>query len=62
MLTSPNKQQEQNNSMDLSPKDSTNDRNEYNIQIFRHIQSIFGHLLDSKIQYCVPRGFWKIFK
>ena len=48
--------------MDLSPKDSTNERNEYNIQIFRHIQSIFGHLLESKLQFYVPRGFWKIFK
>jgi ubiquitin carboxyl-terminal hydrolase 9/24 len=63
-ITSPinNKQQEQNNSMDVSPKNSTNERNEYNIQIFRHIQWIFGHLLESKLQFYVPRGFWKIFK
>ncbi|CAF2622279.1 unnamed protein product [Rotaria sp. Silwood2] len=61
-ITSPNKQQEQNSNMDISPKDSTNERNEYNIQMFRHIQWIFGHLLESKLQYYVPRGFWKIFK
>ncbi len=48
--------------MDLSPKNSPNERNEYNIQIFRHIQCIFGHLLESKLQFYIPRGFWKIFK
>jgi ubiquitin carboxyl-terminal hydrolase 9/24 len=48
--------------MDLSPKNSSNERNEYNIQIFRHIQWIFGHLLESKLQFYIPRGFWKIFK
>lgn len=48
--------------MDLSPKNTTHERNEYNLQILRHIQWIFGHLLESKLQYYVPRGFWKIFK
>ncbi|CAF3335952.1 unnamed protein product [Rotaria socialis] len=61
-ITSPSKQQELNNTIESSPKDTTNERNEYNIQIFRHIQRIFGHLLESKLQYYVPRGFWKIFK
>ena len=37
-------------------------RNEYNISILGHLQSIFGHLLDSKLQYYIPRGFWKAFK
>jgi ubiquitin carboxyl-terminal hydrolase 9/24 len=62
IITSPIKQQEQNNNMDLSPKNSPIERNEYNIQIFRHIQCIFGHLLESKLQFYIPRGFWKIFK
>ena len=44
------------------PKDSNNDRNEYNIQILRQIQRIFGHLLDSKLQFYIPKEFWKIFK
>ncbi|CAF0890240.1 unnamed protein product [Adineta ricciae] len=39
-----------------------NDPNEYHIQILRQIQRIFGHCLDSKLQYYVPRGFWKLFK
>ncbi|UJR08730.1 hypothetical protein I4U23_012987 [Adineta vaga] len=47
----------------VSPvKDSPNDRNDYHIQIFRQIQRIFGHCLDSKLQFYIPRGFWKIFK
>ncbi|CAF3511540.1 unnamed protein product [Adineta steineri] len=47
----------------LSPiKDPINDRNEYNIQILRQIQRIFGHLLESKLQYYIPKGYWKIFK
>ncbi|CAF5031929.1 unnamed protein product, partial [Rotaria socialis] len=53
-VTSPSKQQELNNTIESSPKDTTNERNEYNIQIFRHIQRIFGHLLESKLQYYVP--------
>ncbi|CAF1148229.1 unnamed protein product [Rotaria sordida] len=51
------------NKTTVSPtKDSKNDRNEYNIQIFRQIQRMFGHLLESKLQYYIPKGFWKIFK
>jgi len=50
------------NQFDNSTKNSTNERNEYNVQIYRHIQQIFGHLLESKLQFYIPRGFWKIFK
>ncbi|CAF3682375.1 unnamed protein product [Rotaria sp. Silwood1] len=51
------------NKITVSPtKDTKNDRNEYNIQILRQIQRIFGHLLESKLQYYIPKGFWKIFK
>ena len=38
------------------------ERSEYNVQILRHIQRLFGHLLESKLQFYIPRGFWKIFK
>ena len=61
-MTSPTKQPEITNTTETSPKNTTNERNEYNIQIFRHIQWIFGHLLESKLQFYIPRGFWKIFK
>ncbi|KAK3714003.1 hypothetical protein RRG08_009701 [Elysia crispata] len=34
----------------------------YNLGVLRQIQVIFGHLAASKLQYFVPRGFWKHFK
>ncbi|XP_074657837.1 ubiquitin carboxyl-terminal hydrolase 9X-like [Tubulanus polymorphus] len=37
-------------------------RNDYNIGVLKHIQMIFGHLQASKLQYYVPKGFWKHFK
>ncbi|KAI5108937.1 putative ubiquitin carboxyl-terminal hydrolase FAF-X isoform X3, partial [Silurus meridionalis] len=38
------------------------DRKEYNIGVLRHLQVIFGHLAASRLQYFVPRGFWKQFR
>ncbi|XP_051561998.1 probable ubiquitin carboxyl-terminal hydrolase FAF-X isoform X1 [Myxocyprinus asiaticus] len=38
------------------------DRKEYNIGVLRHLQVIFGHLTASRLQYYVPRGFWKQFR
>ncbi|XP_073726699.1 ubiquitin carboxyl-terminal hydrolase 9X-like isoform X2 [Misgurnus anguillicaudatus] len=38
------------------------DRKEYNIAVLRHLQVIFGHLAASRLQYYVPRGFWKHFR
>jgi ubiquitin carboxyl-terminal hydrolase 9/24 len=40
----------------------TEDRKNYNITILKQIQSIFGHLALSKLQYCVPSGLWKHFR
>uniref|UniRef100_A0A2K5QGA4 ubiquitinyl hydrolase 1 n=1 Tax=Cebus imitator TaxID=2715852 RepID=A0A2K5QGA4_CEBIM len=37
-------------------------RKEYNIGVLRHLQVIFGHLAASRLQYYVPRGFWKQFR
>ncbi len=37
-------------------------RREYNTAIFRHLQMIFGHLAESKMQYYVPKGFWRQFR
>lgn len=42
------------------PKEET--RKEYNIGVLKFVQAIFGHLALSKLQYYVPRGFWKHFK
>lgn len=30
--------------------------------VFYQIQNVFGHLLESKLQYYVPETFWKVFK
>jgi ubiquitin carboxyl-terminal hydrolase 9/24 len=38
------------------------ERKDYNLGVLKHIQMIFGHLLCSKLQYYVPKGFWKHFK
>ena len=40
----------------------TEDRKNYNITILKQVQSIFGHLALSKLQYCVPNGLWKHFR
>ncbi len=57
------KDKEKENQTTVSPaKDTTNDRNEYNIHILRQMQRIFGHLLESKLQFYTPKGFRKIFK
>uniref|UniRef100_A0A8C4MG56 USP domain-containing protein n=1 Tax=Equus asinus asinus TaxID=83772 RepID=A0A8C4MG56_EQUAS len=40
----------------------TEDRKDYNIGVLRHLQVIFGHLAASRLQYYVPRGFWKQFR
>lgn len=47
---------------DKPPLSKTEDRKEYNIGVLRHLQVIFGHLAASRLQYYVPRGFWKQFR
>lgn len=41
---------------------SNQDIKAYNIDILKQIQIIFGHLLLSKCQYYLPKGFWHRFK
>ncbi|XP_070538663.1 ubiquitin carboxyl-terminal hydrolase 9X-like isoform X2 [Ptychodera flava] len=38
------------------------ERKEYDVGVLKQVQAIFGHLAQSKLQYYVPRGFWKHFK
>ncbi|XP_052783474.1 probable ubiquitin carboxyl-terminal hydrolase FAF-X isoform X2 [Mya arenaria] len=38
------------------------ERKEYNLGILKQIQLIFGNLAASKLQYYVPKGFWKHFR
>ncbi len=30
--------------------------------VFHQLQYVFGHLLDSNLQYYIPEKFWKVFK
>ncbi|KAM9762188.1 ubiquitin carboxyl-terminal hydrolase 24 isoform 4-T4 [Menidia menidia] len=43
----------------LSIEDDTEQPEE---SVFYQVQSLFGHLMESKLQYYVPENFWKIFK
>ncbi|XP_076873154.1 ubiquitin carboxyl-terminal hydrolase 24 isoform X4 [Brachyhypopomus gauderio] len=43
----------------LSIEDDTENPEE---SVFCQVQSLFGHLMESKLQYYVPENFWKIFK
>uniref|UniRef100_A0A3P9KIM4 Ubiquitin carboxyl-terminal hydrolase 24 n=1 Tax=Oryzias latipes TaxID=8090 RepID=A0A3P9KIM4_ORYLA len=43
----------------LSIEDDTDQPEE---SVFHQVQSLFGHLMESKLQYYVPENFWKIFK
>src|SRR5882724_5462372 len=50
---------EQNRTEDVVKNDS---RKDYNLGVLKQIQAIFGHLVLSKFQYYVPKGFWRHFK
>jgi ubiquitin carboxyl-terminal hydrolase 9/24 len=54
------KRDEEKGSKDEKRKDE--ERKDYNMGVLRQVQVIFGHLAASKLQYFVPRGFWKHFK
>ncbi|CAL8307093.1 unnamed protein product [Lota lota] len=43
----------------LSIEDDTEQPEE---SVFCQVQSLFGHLMESKLQYYIPENFWKIFK
>uniref|UniRef100_A0A8D0DBN8 Ubiquitin carboxyl-terminal hydrolase 24 n=1 Tax=Sander lucioperca TaxID=283035 RepID=A0A8D0DBN8_SANLU len=43
----------------LSIEDDTDQPEE---SVFYQVQSLFGHLMESKLQYYIPENFWKIFK
>lgn len=43
----------------LSIEDDTEQPDE---SVFCQVQSLFGHLMESKLQYYVPENFWKASK
>jgi ubiquitin carboxyl-terminal hydrolase 9/24 len=45
-----------------TPSNEADIRKEYNITIFKHLQMIFGHLSQSKMQYYIPKAFWRQFR
>ncbi len=45
-----------------TPKSREETAKEYNVNILKQLQAIFGHLASSKLQYYVPRGLWRHFK
>ena len=49
-----NEEQQQQSQSDESTR-------EYNVNILKQLQAIFGHLASSKLQYYVPRGLWRHF-
>lgn len=51
------------NEEDPAPSTSdTDDRKNTNKKVLMQIQSIFSHLTDSKLQFHIPRGFWRDFR
>ena len=38
------------------------EQKQYNCGVLKHVQAIFGHLACSRLQYYVPKGFWKHFR
>lgn len=41
---------------------NSDERKAYNVCILKQLQSIFGHLALSKLQYHIPNGLWKHFR
>lgn len=56
---SPSSSSSGNNVVATSRADSTR---AYNLAVLKHVQLIFAHLAFSKLQFYVPRGFWKHFR
>ena len=50
------------NSSNEVEKSKEQERKEYNLKVLRQVQAIFGHLSESKLQFHIPRGFWKSFR
>ena len=40
----------------------TVDRKDTHKRVLMQLQSIFGHLLDGRLQFHVPKGFWRDFR
>ena len=45
----------------IGPDPPTIDKDKYPVAVLRTVQTIFAHLIGSKVQYYVPRQFWDTF-
>lgn len=55
-------EQASNDNKELIEKRKQQERQQYNKRILCQVQAIFGHLYDSRLQFYVPKGFWKSFR
>jgi hypothetical protein len=44
---------------DTSAPESSIAETDYNVTILKQVQAIFGHLLETRLQYYTPKGLWK---
>ena len=47
---------------EVSIQDKEQERREYQTNLLRQLQYIFGHLAQSRLQFHIPVGFWKTFR
>ena len=47
---------------EVSDSSKEDERKHYNTKVLGQIQTIFGHLQESKLQFYVPKGFWNTFR
>ena len=44
------------------PSPSDSDRKDTHKKVLMQLQSIFGHLMECKLQFHIPKGFWRDFR
>ena len=47
---------------DPAPSPSDTDRKDTHRKVLMQLQSIFGHLLEGRLQFHIPKGFWRDFR
>lgn len=47
---------------DPLPSPSDVDRKDTHKKVLMQLQSIFGHLMEGKLQFHIPKGFWRDFR
>ena len=47
---------------DPLPSPSDTDRKDTHKKVLMQLQSIFGHLMNGKLQFHIPKGFWRDFR